>query len=148
MTEYWFYHLEASTLEGVLPGLLEKTRARGWRALIKMAPGRIAELDDYLWTFKDDAFLPHGRDDEPLADNQPILLSASAETSEGADCVFLVDGAQISITENTQRCLVMIDGRSDASIQSGRRYWKSLKDQGADLSYWQQNDRGSWEKKA
>ena len=148
MTEYWFYHLEASTLEGVLPGLLEKTRARGWRALIKTAPDRLSDLDNYLWTFRDDAFLPHGRDDEPLADNQPILLSASAGSSEGADCVFLVDGAEIEIVDTTQRCLVMIDGRSDASIQAGRKYWKTLKDQGADLSYWQQNDSGGWEKKA
>jgi len=36
MPEYWFYHLEASTLEGVLPGLLEKTLAKGWRALVKL----------------------------------------------------------------------------------------------------------------
>jgi len=30
--EYWFYHLEASTLEDVLPGLLEKVQQRGWTA--------------------------------------------------------------------------------------------------------------------
>ena len=57
-TEYWFYHLEASTLEGVLPGLLEKTLEKGWRALVKMPEDKLAELDNFLWTFRDDAFLP------------------------------------------------------------------------------------------
>jgi len=45
--EYWFYHLEASTLEDVLPGLLEKVRARGWTALVKLGSAseeRLAEL--------------------------------------------------------------------------------------------------------
>ena len=35
--EIWFYHLERSTLDQVLPGLLEKTLQRGWRALVRGA---------------------------------------------------------------------------------------------------------------
>ena len=148
MTEYWFYHLEASTLEGVLPGLLEKTRERGWRSLVKVPETRLAELDDYLWTYKDDGFLPHGRDDEPLADNQPVLLTATAESSPDSDCVFLIDGTDIEIADSVQRCMIMINGRNDEAVKTARTHWKKLKDQGADISYWQQNDRGRWEKKA
>ena len=64
-TEYWFYHLEASTLEGVLPNLLEKTRDRGWRSLVVLDAARVGDIDDHLWTYRDESFLPHGRDDEP-----------------------------------------------------------------------------------
>ena len=148
MAEYWFYHLEASTLEGVLPGLLEKTRDRGWTSLVKVPPDRLAELDDYLWTFKDDGFLPHGRDDEPLSDNQPILLSSSATSSGSADCVFLIEDTQIEVGPEAQRCIVMINGRNDDAVNSARAYWKALKNAGEDMFYWQQNDRGGWEKKA
>ncbi len=148
MTEYWFYHLQASSLEGVLPGLLEKTRERGWRALVKVPEARLPELDQYLWTYKDDSFLPHGREDEPLADQQPILLSSSAVSSEGMDCVFLVDGQELDVASDTQRCLVMINGRSEDAVKTARSYWKRLSDAGANISYWQQNDRGRWEKKA
>ncbi|NNE59239.1 MAG: DNA polymerase III subunit chi [Hellea sp.] len=148
MTEYWFYHLETSLLEGVLPELLDKTRARNWRALVKLPPDLLAHLDQFLWTYKDDGFLPHGRDDEPMSDQQPILLSADAESSEGHDCAFLVDGAKCDIAEQTSRCIVMIDGRNEGAVQEARSHWKTLKDQGANLSYWQQNDLGRWEKKA
>jgi len=72
MTDYWFYHLEASTLKGVLPGLLEKTLQKGWRALVKLPEAELADMDAYLWTFQDDSFLPHGRDDEPQSAQQPI----------------------------------------------------------------------------
>lgn len=148
MSEYWFYHLETSMLEGVLPELLEKTRQRGWRALVKLPEAKLSEMDQFLWTYKDDSFLPHGRDDEPLSDQQPIILSSTAESSAGFDCVFLVGGETLEINDKTERCIVMIDGRSENRVQASRKYWKSLKDSNASLSYWQQNARGAWEKKA
>lgn len=146
--EYWFYHLEASTVEGVLPGLLEKTRQKGWRAFVKLPESQISEMDDYLWTYKDDSFLPHGRDDEPMADQQPITLSAAAESAEGHQAVFLLGGAKVENMSGVQRCMVMINGRSEEDVLRERARWKTLKDKGASLSYYQQNDRGGWEKKA
>ena len=35
MTETLFYHLERRSLEDILPGLVEKSLQRGWRAAIK-----------------------------------------------------------------------------------------------------------------
>ncbi len=146
--EYWFYHLEASTLEGVLPGLLEKTLEKGWRALVKLPEDKLPEMDSFLWTFRDDAFLPHGRDDEPQSDLQPILLSASTESAKDFDAVFLLDGASISNMEGVSRAMVMINGRSQDDVQRERARWKTLKDAGAKLAYYQQDERGRWEKKA
>lgn len=148
MAEYWFYHLEGSTLESVLPDLLQKTLSKGWRAVVKLPEVRLAEMDQYLWTFKDDSFLPHGRDDEPQADQQPILLTATAQSSEGADCVFLIGGQDMEVVAATERCIIMINGRSEDDVKRARAQWKKLKATGATLSYWQQTDRGGWEKKA
>ena len=124
--EYWFYHLEASTLEGVLPGLLEKTLEKGWRALVKMPEDKLAELDNFLWTFRDDAFLPHGRDDEPQAELQPILLSASTESAAGFDAVFLLNGASIADMDDVNRAMVMINGRSEEDVSRERGRWNCL----------------------
>ena len=146
--EYWFYHLEASTLEGVLPGLLEKTLEKGWRALVKLPESKLAELDSFLWTFREDAFLPHGREDEPQAELQPILLSASTESAKGFDAVFLLDGASIADMDGVSRAMVMINGRSQDDVARDRDRWKELKDAGANLAYYQQDERGRWEKKA
>ena len=33
--EVWFYHLERTSLDQALPELLEKTLARGWKALVR-----------------------------------------------------------------------------------------------------------------
>lgn len=151
VTEYWFYHLEASTLEDVLPGLLEKVRERGWTALVKLGGAteeRLAELDQYLWTFKDASFLPHGRDDEPMADAHPILLSATADAAGGKDCVLLLDGAEVTDMTGVKRAIVMINGRNSDDVTRERGRWKRLSAEGATLSYFQQDERGSWVKKA
>ena len=147
-TDYWFYHLEASTLEGVLPGLLEKTLEKGWRALVKLPEGKLAQLDNFLWTFREDAFLPHGREDEPQSDLQPILLSSTIESAKGFDAVFLLDGAAIEDMEGVSRAMIMINGRAAEDVQRERGRWKALKETGASLAYYQQNERGRWEKKA
>ena len=156
MTDYWFYHLEASTLEDVLPGLLEKVRQRGWTALVKLGGvptaeknvERLAELDQYLWTFKDASFLPHGRDDQPQADVQPILLSATANTAGGKDCVILMDGAEVADMTGVNRAIVMINGRNSDDVKRERTRWKTLSATDAVLAYFQQDERGSWVKKA
>ncbi|MGB0906984.1 MAG: DNA polymerase III subunit chi [Maricaulaceae bacterium] len=148
MTEHWFYHLEASTVQSVLPGLMEKTLQRGWRALVKLPEGQIADVDQFLWTYQDQSFLPHGRDDEPLSDQQPILLSSTAQAAAGANCVVLIDGAEVADLSGVSRCIVMINGRNQESIARERKRWNALKQAGETLSYWQQDERGQWKKKA
>ena len=147
-TEYWFYHLEASPVEAVLPNLLEKTLERGWRALVRLPKGQIGEMDELLWTFRDESFLPHGREDEPMAAYQPVVLSHEAPSAEGFQAVFLVGGERLADMTGAERCLVMINGRSESDTQSARTLWKELKDADEDISYWQQGPGGRWEKKA
>ena len=46
MTEVLFYHLQRAPLERVLPELLERSLARGWRAVVRAGyPARVEALD-------------------------------------------------------------------------------------------------------
>ena len=147
-TEYWFYHLEASPVEAVLPNLLEKTLERGWRSLVRVGADDLPALDDHLWTFRDESFLPHGRDDEPMAERQPVVLSSSRKVAEGFQAVFLLGRERLADMTGAERCLVMINGRSESDTAAARTLWKELKDAGETISYWQQRRGGRWEKKA
>jgi DNA polymerase-3 subunit chi len=42
----------------------------------------------------------------------------------------------------------MLDGRVDTQIIDARKRWKVYKDDGHDLTYWQQDENGKWDKKA
>lgn len=144
--EHWFYHLERSSLAEALPPLLEKARAKGWKAFVRVgSPARLDELDDALWTYRDDSFLPHGRADAPHAERQPILLSLDAERANGAELVVLVDGAAAPAhVEDAARCVILFDGGDEEAVHAARQTWKSLKSAGAALSYWRQAPDGGW----
>jgi DNA polymerase-3 subunit chi len=146
--EVWFYHLERSSLDEVLPELLEKTLQRGWRALVRSPDrDRIEQLDARLWTYRDEGFLPHGVAGEPHAERQPVLLTTAEDNPNRADALFLLDGAQAGDLAGFQRCLTVFDGADEAALAQARAAWKTYKGRGLPVSYWRQTDRG-WEKQA
>ncbi|MCC7266601.1 MAG: DNA polymerase III subunit chi [Caulobacteraceae bacterium] len=146
--EVWFYHLERTSLDQALPELLDKTLARGWKAVVRTtAPERLDHLDGWLWSYRDDSFLPHGLDSEPLAERQPILLTREMERPNGAQALFLVDGAEPGDLDGLARCLVLFDGADEAALAHARRQWTQIKARGLAVSYWRQVARG-WEKQA
>jgi len=148
VAEVWFYHLERSSLEQELPRLLEKTLERGWKAVVRARePTRLAQLDERLWTYRDDSFLAHGLDQEPNAARQPILLTTTTESANAADALFVVDGAELGETGGYQRCMVIFDGADEAQLAVAREQFRAAKASGAEVSYWQQTARG-WEKQA
>ena len=83
-----FYHLERQPMEKVLPILLEKTLERGWRAVVEVSSAERAEqLDQVLWTFRDDSFLPHAVAGGEGDETQPILIVTGGGNPTGAEAL-------------------------------------------------------------
>ncbi len=80
MTAIHFYHLTRKTLEQALPELLEKTLARGWKAVVMAgSDARVEALTQHLWTYSQASFLPHGNAKDGNAASQPVWLTALDE---------------------------------------------------------------------
>lgn len=149
MTEVRFYHLQKIPLERALPQLLEKTLERGWRAVVMAGSGeRVAALDSHLWTYGKDSFLPHGTAKDGHAEHQPVWLTDADENPNGANVLFLVDGAESDNLRRYELCCEIFDGNDDEAVARARRHWTACKEVGLSLTYWQQGERGGWEKKA
>jgi DNA polymerase III subunit chi len=150
MTEILFYHLQQKPLEAVLPTLVEKSLERGWRAVVQATSAeRLAALDDHLWTFSDESFLPHATDKEPDAAEQPVVLTLSDGNPNNAAIRFLVEGAPVPAEiGGYERLVLLFDGNDDEALAAARADWKSVKAAGHEVTYWQQDARGRWERKA
>ena len=149
MTEVLFYHLQNAPLERVLPDLLERSLQRGWKAIVRAGgKERLDALNNTLWTYKEESFLPHGTAEDGPPELEPVFLTTEEENPNGAAVIFLVDGAEPGDISGYERCVLMFDGRDAEAVATARTHWTALKDAGHDTTYWQQSEAGKWEKKA
>jgi len=150
VSEVLFYHLEKARLESVLPEWLEKTVERGWRALVRCGDRACVErLDEVLWTWREESFLAHSADPS-LAGVDPVHLTDDPEAHNGADLLFLVEGARAKPESfgAYKRCVIIFNGADETELSEARSLWKQVKAQGAAATYWKQSAQGRWEKQA
>ncbi|HLO23191.1 MAG TPA: DNA polymerase III subunit chi [Methyloceanibacter sp.] len=148
-TEIYFYHLERRSLEEVLPTLLERSLERGWRAAVQAASEeRVEALNTLLWTYREESFLPHGTARDGSPETHPIYLTTGEDNPNGARVRFLVDGAVLTDVSPYARVVFIFDGRDEAAVARARADWRTAKDKGHAVSYWQQGEAGRWQQKA
>lgn len=148
MTEVRFYHLERSGIEQVLPGLISKALENGHRIVVKTTDDREAErLNDHLWTYDPNSFLPHGTKKEGFADKQPVWLTSNDDNPNSADVLILTPSTESNEQAKYKLCCEMLDGRDEDAVNAARARWKKYKDDGFTITYWQQGAKG-WEKKS
>ncbi len=148
MTEFLFYHLQRQPIERVLPTLIEKSLARGWRVVVQAASEeRVEALDALLWTFREDSFLPHGTWREADPREQPVLLTVHDDNPNGAAVRFLIDSAPVPTdAEAYARIVLIFDGGDPDAVALARERWGEGKAKGFDVTYWQTDAQGRWQR--
>jgi len=150
MTETLFYHLERRSLEEILPGLVEKSLQRGWRAAIKTdSAERSDALDTLLWTYDDQSFLAHAQQGDGDAAAQPVLITVEEGNPNSAEIVFYVGGAMPGDWDSLKglaRVVLLFDGKDAEALAQARAAWKEAKTAGHDVTYWKETPGGKFEK--
>ncbi len=134
-----FYHLTASPLERVLPSIAEKVLAGGERLLVVAEADLLARLDEQLWSYSKESFLPHGRE---RGESQPVLLSETPEAANGAANIALADGRWREEALGFARTFYFFD---NDCREGAREAWRALKGRPeVEARYWKQDERGKW----
>ncbi|MDR6292825.1 MULTISPECIES: DNA polymerase III subunit chi [Inquilinus] len=148
MAEIRFYHLTARTLEQTLPVLLERTLQRGWRAVVCVgSEERVETLAGHLWTWSKEGFLPHGTKRDGFAEEQPVWITDQVENPNRAQVLFLGDGADSDGGGGFETVCDLFDGNDPDAVQAARGRWKSRREAGHALVYYQQDEAGAWSEK-
>ncbi len=148
MTDIRFYHLQTKSIDQALPELLTKALAAGHRVLVRCADKTAVEtLNDQLWTFRPDSFLPHGSAKDGHAARQPVYLTESDDNPNNANVLILAGGSAADDPAPFALCCDVFDGRDESALAAARARWKAWSAAGHAVTYWQQTEKG-WEKKA
>ena len=149
MTEVRFYHLTKKTLDQALPDLLERVLSLGKKAVIKVSDENTIEtMSKHLWVCRRNGFYPHGIEGDGHPEYDPLWLTAKEENPIKADTLILTQGSTSDNMNDYSIICEMLNGHNDNEVKSARERWKIYKDQGMELTYWQQSENGNWEKKA
>ena len=107
---------------------------------------RRAALDEALWTFSEESFLPHGQAEAAGLDpaRQPVLIAGDLNNQNGAQALLLLDGASAPTDAAFARCMVMFEGGDRAVRDTARAQFKAAKDAGLSCRYFQQTPSGGW----
>lgn len=149
MTEVRFYHLSQDVTTKAVPEILGKALARDMKILLKVPDAeRAAFYDDWLWRFQPESFLPHGKEGDPFPEKQPVWISADDQAPNGATMVMVVEEAEMPPLADFALVCLLFDSENPHRLERARKLWGELKKQdGLSLTYWQQQDNGSWTKK-
>lgn len=150
MAEILFFHLQSRPLESVLPTILERALSRSQKVVVEVSsPERLAAVDDHLWTYSDESFLPHVTAAEPDAATNPVVLTMQDHNPNAATVRICADGVRIpDALQDYERVVLIFDGDDPEALAAAREDWKKAKASGAAASYWQLDEAGRWEKKA
>jgi len=155
MPEVLFYHLTRRSLEEALPRLLEISLARNWRVAVQTGDAsRLKPLDDHLWSYDPEKFLPHGTKAEGEPEMQPIYLTAEGDNPNEADARFFLHEAAVEPVladpgaAPKLRAILMFSGADPAQLLDARAQWKALRETGHELVYYQEDENGKWVEKS
>lgn len=148
MAEINFYHLTRLPIRQALPRLLEKVLNSKQRAIVKAGNAGDAEvINQELWS-STRIFIPHGTKEDGFSSEQPIYITHEEENPNQAKVLVALAGAPLGNMAAFDKTLVMFDGNEPYQVKEARSLWKTLRDEGHALVYWQQDQAGKWQKAA
>ncbi|KPF72875.1 DNA polymerase III subunit chi [Bosea sp. AAP35] len=150
MAEILFFHLQSRPLEQVLPTIVERALSRGQKVVVELSSQeRLSAVDDHLWTYSDESFLPHVTAMEADAAQNPVVLTTQSHNPNGAQIRICAEGVRIpDAMADYERVVLIFDGDDPDALTAAREDWKKAKALSLAASYWQQDETGRWEKKA
>ncbi|MDG1004017.1 MAG: DNA polymerase III subunit chi [Emcibacteraceae bacterium] len=146
--EISFYHLTVQSLDIALPKLLSKVRLANMKVLVKVKSTEdMNNLDLLLWTFDAESFLVHDTLKSKYQKDQPIYITTGDENPAFADVLILTDGTTSTSMDGYKRVLEIFDGTNSLAVDAARERWSKYKNDGHNISYFQQSETGGWVKK-
>lgn len=131
-----FYVLEGRSQDGLLRQacrLAEKAWQMGHRVYIATPSAEATrQIDELLWTFRPDSFVPHGRYPETGGNDLPVLVGHNNQPDDGAEVLVNLTPSVPEFHESFKRIAEFVSG-DEESRHLGRERFRYYRDRGYDV---------------
>ncbi|MBF0428105.1 MAG: DNA polymerase III subunit chi [Magnetococcales bacterium] len=141
-----FYQVAGSSPDIALTGILFKVVEQGSRAcLLALDATHVKRLDEMLWRYPLDRFLPHGPWDGPDPQRQPVLITLQPDDCNGASVLVVAASRGVDKPEQFDMVVDFVDPREP--VANARDRYRRYQTLGCVMEYWIQSPEGRWTQK-
>ena len=147
MTQIIFYSSAPLQVENTLFALIEKSIEKGYKSLLLfLDKEKCSMIDEKLWTYKQNSFLPHLSEDEEISNEVdiPIYLSTKNENPYEAELLFSIDGYMPDNINNFKRLIIIIDKNDKILLEKYKKYYLDINKDFEDIVFYKSDDNGKW----
>jgi len=147
VTQIIFYSTAPLQVEKTLFALLEKSLEKGNKSLLLFKDKeKCLSINEQLWTYKQNSFLPHISEDDQIYDNidVPVYLSTKNENPFKAELLFSIDGFLPDNIDHFERVIIIIDVNDELLNEKYKNYYLDIKQNFEDIVFYKSDDNGKW----
>lgn len=147
MTQIIFYSTAPLQVEKTLFALLEKSLEKGNKSLLLFKDKeKCLSINEQLWTYKQNSFLPHISEDDQIYDNidVPVYLSTKNENPFKAELLFSIDGFLPDNIDHFERVIIIIDVNDEILNEKYKNYYLDINKNFEDIVFYKSDDNGKW----
>ena len=147
MTQIIFYSTAPLQVEKTLFALLEKSLEKGNKSLLLFKDKeKCLLINEQLWTYKQNSFLPHISEDDQIYDNidVPVYLSTKNENPFKAELLFSIDGFLPDNIDHFERVIIIIDVNDELLNEKYKNYYLDINKNFEDIVFYKSDDNGKW----
>ena len=147
MTQIIFYSTAPLQVEKTLFALLEKSLEKGNKSLLLFKDKeKCLSINEQLWTYKQNSFLPHISEDDQIYDNidVPVYLSTKNENPFKAELLFSIDGFLPDKIDHFERVIIIIDVNDELLNEKYKNYYLDINKNFEDIVFYKSDDNGKW----
>ena len=147
MTQIIFYSTAPLQVEKTLFALLEKSLEKGNKSLLLFKDKeKCLSINEQLWTYKQNSFLPHISEDDQIYDNidVPVYLSTKNDNPFKAELLFSIDGFLPDNIDHFERVIIIIDVNDELLNEKYKNYYLDINKNFEDIVFYKSDDNGKW----
>ena len=95
-----------------------------------------ARLDELLWSFKPDSFVPHGLwTGDRIEPSQPVVITDTQERVLEIESLLMMDYCPVELVKQFSQAIHLVVVDNQERLETSRGYWTQLRDAGFTMKH-------------